>query len=200
MLNLTKMKLLNGALVSLTLEENRIYVLKGPNGCGKSLLLRSLALLHKAPYESYTFKTVPVENLNPQTFRKNILYVPPTPLDTSSTVKHYFMWPWQLQVHYGQKMDNKFMAEIQDMGFWEKSFSLLSSGEKQYIQVLRALSLGPQVLLLDEVTSHMDKSRELKIETHLKDYQQSSGATILSISHEDSFFRESKTLLFERDL
>lgn len=189
MLSTTKMKLLNGSLISIKLEQGKTYLLKGPNGCGKSLTLRSLALLHKAPFESFTFNGKSIEQIDPQNFRKQVLYVPPVPLDTASTVAHFFQWPMTLKVYHDHSPDMRFQKELQSKGFWMRDFSLLSSGEKQYVQILRALSLRPKILLLDEVTSHMDKNREKEIESKLIEDQEAHGTTILMVSHDDNFLQ-----------
>jgi ABC-type lipoprotein export system ATPase subunit len=67
----------------------------------------------------------------------------------------------------------------------------ISGGEQQRINIIRALSLRPKILLCDEPTGNLDSKNTEKVATLLKNLSQDFGATLLVVTHDDkvaSFF------------
>lgn len=71
----------------------------------------------------------------------------------------------------------------------EARVSELSGGQRQRLAVLRALTLQPDVLLLDEITASQDPHNVQRIFSLVKDYVATSGCTVLTISHDMEFAR-----------
>ena len=183
MLMVNHLKLPNGTSVSVNVPDKTIRVIQGPNGVGKSLLLRSLALLHSISFTSFEFEGAAVDSISPQQHRKRVLYVPPVPLDTAGTVATYFDYPHELAVHQPIVTRHEYQQVLQHEGLWNRDFSLLSSGEKQYVQLLRAFSLKPRLFLLDETMGNMDQARRAQVESILMKLV-NDGSSALVISHD----------------
>jgi ABC-type lipoprotein export system ATPase subunit len=67
----------------------------------------------------------------------------------------------------------------------------ISGGEQQRINIIRALSLRPKILLCDEPTGNLDSRNSEKVATLLKNLSADFGATLLVVTHDDkvaSFF------------
>lgn len=67
----------------------------------------------------------------------------------------------------------------------------ISGGEQQRINIIRALSLRPKILLCDEPTGNLDSKNSEKVATLLKNLALEYGATLLVVTHDDkvaSFF------------
>jgi lipoprotein-releasing system ATP-binding protein len=67
----------------------------------------------------------------------------------------------------------------------------ISGGEQQRINIIRALSLRPKILLCDEPTGNLDSKNSEKVASLLKSLAQEFGATLLVVTHDDkvaSFF------------
>ncbi len=67
----------------------------------------------------------------------------------------------------------------------------ISGGEQQRINIIRALSLRPKILLCDEPTGNLDSKNSEKVATLLKSLAADFGATLLVVTHDDkvaSFF------------
>lgn len=67
----------------------------------------------------------------------------------------------------------------------------ISGGEQQRVNIIRALSLKPKILLCDEPTGNLDSKNTEKVATLLKNLAQEYGATLLVVTHDDrvaSFF------------
>jgi lipoprotein-releasing system ATP-binding protein len=67
----------------------------------------------------------------------------------------------------------------------------ISGGEQQRVNIIRALSLRPKILLCDEPTGNLDSKNSEKVSTLLKNLAADFGATLLVVTHDDkvaSFF------------
>jgi lipoprotein-releasing system ATP-binding protein len=67
----------------------------------------------------------------------------------------------------------------------------VSGGEQQRINIIRALSLRPKILLCDEPTGNLDSKNSEKVTTLLKNLSADFGATLIVVTHDDkvaSFF------------
>jgi ABC-type lipoprotein export system ATPase subunit len=61
----------------------------------------------------------------------------------------------------------------------------ISGGEQQRINIIRALSLRPKILLCDEPTGNLDSKNSEKVTTLLKNLSADFGATLLVVTHDD---------------
>ena len=61
----------------------------------------------------------------------------------------------------------------------------ISGGEQQRINIIRALSLRPKILLCDEPTGNLDSKNSEKVTTLLKNLSAEFGATLLVVTHDD---------------
>ena len=65
----------------------------------------------------------------------------------------------------------------------KRHYGTLSAGQRTRVSVAKALLNRPEVLLLDEPTASLDPDIADRIRTHLVEYQEQSGATLLLASH-----------------
>jgi ABC-type lipoprotein export system ATPase subunit len=61
----------------------------------------------------------------------------------------------------------------------------ISGGEQQRINIIRALSLRPKILLCDEPTGNLDSKNSEKVTTLLKNLSADFNATLLVVTHDD---------------
>ncbi len=74
--------------------------------------------------------------------------------------------------------------------------SQLSGGQRQRVAVLRALSIEPEVLLLDEITASQDPANVQAIFELVKGYVARTGCTALTISHDMQFVRKISDVVY----
>ncbi|MDZ7794605.1 MAG: ATP-binding cassette domain-containing protein [Spirochaetia bacterium] len=181
----------------LEINAGKIYVLLGSNGSGKTTLLKLMNRLLLPTKGSICFQDEDI--LTGSTLRQRTVYVHQNPLLFSGTVYS--------NVAYGLKLRKFSHREVQQrvhrtlkvvglQGFERKRSSALSGGEAQRVAIARALAVEPEVLLLDEPTSSIDKDSIGKLEQLLAAIQRDYGCTIIISSHNLPFaYRMGDTLI-----
>ena len=144
--------------------------LSGPSGSGKSLFLKSLTLLHRPHSGCVFFKNEEVKQDNILNFRRRVLYVNQHPQFSHDTIWEHFKKIFSFQVYQDAKLSWKDKVhkisnqlDLDSSLFNSRPFEL-SGGQKQFIQLILALTIDPEILILDEPTSSMDLSSSLKCE------------------------------------
>lgn len=160
--------------VDLRLTAGSKVAIFGPSGCGKSTLLKVLAGFYRLEAGQFEVNGIELQRFGLQRYRQNLAYV--TAHD---------------EIIAGSVMDNITLDAERGDGIWlqtciEQAGLLaavqglangfntllgptgvqLSTGQKQRLLIARALYRRPQVLLLDEPTSHLDaEARDVIIAT-----------------------------------
>lgn len=147
--------------VSIDINSGDRIGLVGPTGSGKSLMLRSLAMLEPIDSGNLFWQQSPVSCDQATAFRSQVIYLHQRAARFEGTVESVLRLPFQLRIHRGRSFDRQWIidqlaAVKRDASFLGQSHDQLSGGETQIVAMLRAIQLAPQVLLLDEPTSALD--------------------------------------------
>jgi putative ABC transport system ATP-binding protein len=147
----------------------RVAVL-GPSGAGKTLLLRALALLDPLDEGVVLSNGQPVRSEAIPVFRSAVIYLHQRPTLFEGSVEANLRHPYSLRVHQNRHFDRDRVLSLleslgRDRSFLEKAHRDLSGGEAQIVALLRAIQLGPTILLLDEPTASLDPGAARAIET-----------------------------------
>ena len=155
--------------VTFEVKEGEVLALVGPNGSGKSTLLKCINRILKPQRGTVLLDGKNIESSGNKDIGKLIGYVPQSAFHPFSLTvfelvllgrKPYVSWK------VGNR-DKKVVWEILAiMGLdkiSDRSFNELSGGEKQKVLIAMALTQEPEVLLLDEPTSHLDLRHQLEI-------------------------------------
>ena len=184
MLRVEKMKLLNGKMISLEVKRGEGIVLQGKNGSGKSLFLKSLARLIPASYETFIYEGKSIEQWSPEEFRSQVLYVSPTPqFMKDMTVEDFFSSVFKLKVYEGCVPAMQIGDYLLRWKIPSHSILELSTGQKQLVSILRALTLKAKILLLDEPTANLDSEKTREIEDLIKTWKDKTNGTVIVVSH-----------------
>lgn len=163
---------------SLKIHPGEIVGLSGQSGVGKSQLLRALVDLStwqgRICYGQHDISSIPAMQ-----WRRLVAYIPAESAWWYDTVAEHFDAAGPL----GQDEQ----ALLFQLGFSEEvlhwSIARLSSGEKQRLAIFRTLINQPQVLLLDEPTSNLDRESVGKVERLLVALKEKKRA-VLIVSHD----------------
>lgn len=184
-------KILNN--INMGIKKNKITAIIGPSGCGKSTLLSALNRLLEenggSTQGEIKFNGKHIYSYEKEEVRKRIgiVFQKPTPFPLS-IYKNLTYAP----IYYGTK-DKKKLEEIVESklkvsGLFEEvkkdlnmSALKLSGGQQQRLCIARALTVEPEVLLLDEPCSALDVKNTANIEEML--LRLSQEYTIIIVTH-----------------
>jgi putative ABC transport system ATP-binding protein len=184
MLRIESMNLPNGKTVNFSLSSNDGIIIRGKNGSGKSLLLKSIARLCIAPNTTFIYNDQKVSEISPETFRSEVLYVSATPLMMKDqSVDDFFTSVKKLAIYKDHTTDFDYKAYLEKWHIPSNDVTLLSSGQRQMISFLRALTLKAKILLLDEPTANLDHEKTLEIENLISEWREKTGGSVVMISH-----------------
>lgn len=156
--------------------------LVGPTGSGKSLLLRSIALLE--PFDSGTlhWQSSPIRHEQAPKYRSQVIYLHQRAARFEGTVESILRLPYQLRIHRHRQFDREWIIQQlasvdRDASFLSQPHDQLSGGETQIVALLRAIQLSPTILLLDEPTSALDAQSATHVESIVMRWYDESPST-----------------------
>lgn len=178
--------------LTFSFSQGEFVAVLGPNGVGKSTLLRTLAGIRRAAAGSATLDGVSVERMAAHERARQIALVASDDLFIESlTVRdvasmgryaHHAWWQWNARPSDDAAI-NAALAAVGASGLAERAFETLSSGERQRVWIALALAQEAPVLLLDEPTSHLDVRVAHEILALLRD-QSRRGKTVVCVLHD----------------
>lgn len=178
--------------ITYQLPQSSFTGLIGPNGSGKSTLLKNITrFLHPSEGE-LLLEGEDIKTFHNKDLAKKIAVVPQnTSMSFDFSVRDIVLMgrtphqrPFQGESLEDQKRVKEAMEETNTLSLAERSFLDLSGGEKQRVIIARALCQEPEILLLDEPTSHLDINYQLEIFELLRRLNLSKGLTIMVVSHD----------------
>lgn len=176
--------------MNFTCRDNRITGIIGPNGCGKTTVLKIIAGFLKPKSGSVYYNKKTTDSLNSIELAKMRAVVEQSVYSPFSfPVYDYVMLgrtPYQKNFTVDSEEDHRIVTEsLKDTGmlsFQTRKINELSGGELQRVMIARALAQEPEYLLLDEPTSHLDIRHQLEMMKLLSDI--SKDKSVLCIIHE----------------
>lgn len=163
--------------VSLSAQPGEIVAVVGPSGCGKSTLLRLVAGLLKASGGT-------IEQSGP-TIHPAFIFQDATLLPWA-TVRQNIALPLRLKGVSRDKRDQVTVDWARRVGLQEVLDyhpRQLSGGMKMRVSIARALSLSPNLLLLDEPFGALDAITRNRLNEELLDLHQDTGWTAFFVTH-----------------
>lgn len=162
------------APVTMALGGGELITVSGPSGSGKSLFLRAVADLD--PNEGRV--AIAGRNradLSAPEWRRRVVYVPAESGWWADTVADHMP-----DLSFAKTLLGPLGLDGDALSW---PVSRLSTGEKQRLSLIRALSLAPKVLLLDEPTSGLDPKATEAVETLIRDTC-ATGAGAIVVTHD----------------
>ena len=187
--------------VSLSVPRGEFHTLLGPSGSGKTTLLKIVAGFTPADRGTVTLAGRAITDMPPE--HRNIGVV----------FQHYALFPHMSvaeNIGFGLKMRGVAKAEraarveevlrlVRMTGFGQRKPAALSGGQQQRVALARALVIKPQLLLLDEPLSALDRKVRQEVREELKRIQAETGVTTVMVTHdqEEALFLADRVLVLE---
>jgi ABC-type Fe3+/spermidine/putrescine transport system ATPase subunit len=179
--------------INLEVTEGEYFILLGPTAAGKTVLLETIAGLNPLKQGKITLKGKDITAMSPEKRGISLVYQDHA-LFPHLSVKN--------NITYGLRLKKTSSAQIQASLDWlndllgigyllERRPVSLSGGERQKVALARALSVKPQVLLLDEPLSALDPESRENIQHELQSIHRSLRSTIIHVTHD---FEEAMSL------
>jgi iron complex transport system ATP-binding protein len=178
--------------VSLTVEEGQVVALVGPNGVGKSTLLRVLSGVVPARGGEARLNGVDLLRLPPAERARRVAVVPqmiklPEAFTVGELVlmgrtPHLPLWGGETRQDCEIAWQAMRRTHIEDLA--DRRVDELSGGEQQRVVIARALAQEPQVLLLDEPTAHLDLKHQVAVLELVRSLAHEHGLAVLLTLHD----------------
>jgi spermidine/putrescine transport system ATP-binding protein len=172
--------------IDLSIRRGEFFSLLGPSGCGKTTLLRILA-----GFEFQDFGEVLLRG-------QEVSKLPPNQRSVNTVFQNYALFPHMTvfeNVAFGlrmRKVDGSAVKErvgkalemVEIGAFASRRPTQLSGGQRQRVALARAIVNEPQVLLLDEPLSALDRKLRVNLQVELMRLQAQLGLTFIFVTHD----------------
>ena len=174
--------------VNLTVKPGEIFVIMGPSGSGKSVLLRQIAGL-----DIPTTGTVTINGLNPadpetrDRFALALVFQAGALFNSLSVYDNLALYPLEHQLCTKAEIHDRVIRALKILSLENaaKKFpSELSGGMKKRVSIARALVMEPQLMLYDEPTSELDPVMAATISEIIATLKQEHQVTTIVVSHD----------------
>lgn len=195
-ITLGEFKLVN---VSLQIEEGEYFVVLGPTGAGKTVLVECIAGIQRPKVGEIYLNGERIDHLKPE--ERGIGYVPQDyALFPHMTVKDNIAFGLRIRKapsSYIEETIEKLANLLRIKHLLHRDTETLSGGEKQRVALARALAINPRLMLLDEPLSALDEQTREELARELKRIHRETGMMIIHISHnlEETFSLASRVCI-----
>ena len=175
--------------VSFSMPKGRMIAIVGKSGSGKTTLVDMIIGLHEPTSGKILIDGVPLPDLDMNSYRKRIGYVPQDSILFNASIRENLLWSKNdaddddikkacaiaNANEFIEKMPQSYDTVVGDCGV------RLSGGQRQRIALARAMLRKPDLLILDEATSSLDTHSERLIQKAIEDI--AKRITVIVVAH-----------------
>jgi iron complex transport system ATP-binding protein len=178
--------------INLKLEKGKFYSILGPNGCGKTTLVRNILRTLNRDNGSIVVNNKSIDDLKNKELAKQISLVPQnTNIDFDFTVEDIvFMGRAPYIARFSSEKEEdynivkKAMECTDTWDFKDKSINSLSGGERQRVIIARAIAQNTDIIVLDEPISNLDIHHQIETLNYIKKLNVENDITVLGVFHD----------------
>ena len=178
--------------VDLRVAEGEMLSIIGPNGCGKTTLLRAVSGVLPIAGGDVLLDGRPIGDIPRKRFAQVVACVTQEiaadfsfdvrEIVTMGRTPYISRFGWESR--HDLEVVERVMAQADVAHLADRPITDLSGGERQRAFIAMALAQEPRLLLLDEPTSHLDINHQVGILNIVRALNREQGVTVLMVSHD----------------
>lgn len=172
--------------INLEVRKGEYFIVLGPTGAGKTVLLESIAGLHNIKSGEIWLDGKEITSLSPEKRDISVVYQDYV-LYPHLSVRENILFGLKLQKrpkHETKAILDRLAGLLNISHLLERRPDSLSGGESQKVALARALAVKPKVLLLDEPLSALDPQTRENIQHELRQIHGRLNITIIHVTHD----------------
>jgi iron complex transport system ATP-binding protein len=178
--------------VSVTIQRGSLTGLLGPNGCGKTTLLKLMTGVLRPRQGAIALDGRAIGDIPRRELAKQVAVVPQethpafdySVLEMVLMGRHPHLGAFQLEGPEDLAIARESLSATGTAHLADRTYMTLSGGEKQRVVIASALAQGPDVLLLDEPTASLDLAYQLEVTSLLDRLNHDRGVTMVLATHD----------------
>jgi iron complex transport system ATP-binding protein len=178
--------------ITVSVARGSITGLLGPNGCGKTTLLKILSGIVQPDHGAVLLEGRPTAAMARRALARRMAIVPQethpafdfTCLEMTLMGRHPHLGGFQLEGPGDLAIAYQALEACGTAPLAERAYMTLSGGEKQRVIIASALAQSPSILLLDEPTASLDLGYQLEIATLLRRLNHDDAVTMVLATHD----------------
>ena len=196
--------------VSFSVEQGEVFAIIGPNGAGKTSVLNVITRVFDPTSGQVTFEGQDISQLPrhkvvhqgiARTFQNIELFEGATVLDNLLLGRHRFnhgsfasQWLWTPAVRAAEEASRAHVEDVIElldlMPHRNSPVAGLPYGVRKVVELARALTTQPRLLLLDEPASGLNPEETRELAFWIEDIQKDLGITVIMVEHDMSLVSE----------
>ncbi|SDZ41967.1 iron complex transport system ATP-binding protein [Evansella caseinilytica] len=178
--------------LNMDVPEGKVTTIIGPNGCGKSTILKTMARILKPKTGVVYLDGKAIHQQSTKEMAKKMAILPQTPEAPSgltvAELVSYGRFPHQNGFGRLDKEDRRVIDWAIDVtgmtSFCDRPIEALSGGQRQRVWIAMALAQETDLLLLDEPTTYLDLAHQLEVLQLLEKLNKDEKRTIVMVIHD----------------
>jgi iron complex transport system ATP-binding protein len=178
--------------VSVSIERGSLTGLLGPNGCGKTTLLKLLSGVLQPAHGVVSLNGESLAGRSRRDIARSLAVVPQethpafdyTVMEMVLMGRHPHLGPFELEGPRDLAVAHDAMKATGTEHLAARAYMTLSGGEKQRVVIASALTQSPDVLLLDEPTASLDLGYQLEVGSLLRRLNLERSVTMVLATHD----------------
>ncbi|MFN3411782.1 MAG: ABC transporter ATP-binding protein [Exilispira sp.] len=193
--------------INFEVYQSEVLSILGPNGCGKTTILKLISKIYKAEYGSISYNGIDIRKINYKEYSKLVHYVPQNSnlfpdfsvIDTIVTGINPELGFFEFPSRYHYQKARQLLEDFGYLDLIDKNLNQISGGEVQLVFFLRALMSNVEILIFDEPTAFLDFKNQSKILNVIKKISQKNKTIIVSLHDPNHVLRISDRVILLKD-
>ncbi|WP_102029317.1 heme ABC transporter ATP-binding protein [Salirhabdus sp. Marseille-P4669] len=178
--------------ISFQVKEGTCFGIIGPNGVGKSTLLKIISGLIEPSSGKIMLRNKELASISQKKLAREMAVLsqsglPTYPLSVEDTImmgRYPHLHWYEREGKKDKEIVERVMEQTGVTSLREKLLDTLSGGERQRVAIAKAMVQQPKLLLLDEPTTYLDIHHQLVVLQLVKKWQKEAGLTVVMVMHD----------------